>query len=259
MAVQIDATQPRILPGGVTAREAIEGFVSVRLDGLADLIKRLEEAAEKAETDPNRLLVKAVIQGSKPIRDSYRAKVANVTGNLRDSVRTREGKRKYDGVAIAVTGPTHRVEGKEWDVNETKGAGNHAWLIEFGTGRRKPGSQNRRAYVNVHQAINGRFGRMQRLSRTFNNEQFERLGRGYYFLMGSINEPTRRARRGSGYPHDFVPTADGGTRPFFLGSGETYGGVTAQHPMERAINDSRQAVLSAVRASLTKFIDDLSR
>lgn len=259
MAVQIDATQARTLPSGVTAREAIEGVVSVRLEGLAELISKLQAAAVRADRDPGGLLLKAVIQGSRPIAQSYRQKVANVTGNLRASVRTRKGRRQYDGVAIAVTGPTHRVEANKWDVNEVKGAGNHAWLIEFGTGRRKPGSQNRRAYVRVHEAINGRFKQMSRSDRVFNNEQFERMGRGYYFLMGSKNEPTRRARRGSGYPHDFVPTADGGTRPYFLGAGETYGGVTAQNPMEKAINDSRQAVLSAVRASLGKFIEDLSR
>lgn len=257
MAVQIDATTPRILPRGGTAREALEAFVSVRLDGIDDLRKQLEDAAFKALRDPNQYLQKAVIDGSRPIAQSYRNKVGNVTGNLRASVRTRRGKKKYDGVFIAVTGPAHRATGRNWSVEDgSGGASNHAWLVEFGTGRRRPSTQNRRTYVRVHERINGRFRRIS--NNVFNNEQFERMGRGYYFLMGSINEPSRQARRGSGYPHDFVPDGQGGTRPYAIQPGETYGAMRAQHPMERAIGDSRSAVLSAVRASLTRFINELS-
>lgn len=244
MAIQIDATQPRILPGGGTARQALEAFVNLRFDGIDDLRRKLEDAAAKCLKDPGRFLQKAAKDGLRPVQAAYRSSVTSVTGNLRRSFRIRDGKKKYEGIYIAVGGPTHVVEGKEWDVEE-KGAGNHAWLVEFGTGRRKPGSQNRRTYVNVHQAINGRFGRKARVPGTSTNEQFERLGRGYYFLMGS------KAK-------GFVKTA-GGSRPFVLAPGETYGEMKPQHLMERAINDSRQAVLSAVRASLAKFIDDLSR
>lgn len=260
MAIQVDATTPRILPRGGTAREAVESFITLRIGGVDDLIKSLEDAAARCLRDPGNFLQKAAEAGLRPVQKSYRSKVNSVTGNLRKSFQIRRGKNKYEGVYIAVGGPTHVVSGDEWDVEE-RGAGNHAWLVEFGTQRRRPSTQNRRTYVNVHQKINGRFRRIGNRDggQVFNNEQFERMGRGYYFLMGSINEPTRRARRGSGYPHDFVPDGNGGTRPYPLQPGETYGRMPATHPMERAIGDSQQAVLSAVRASLTKFIDDLSR
>jgi hypothetical protein len=190
------------------------------------------------------------------VRDSYRGKVNSVTGNLSRATVSRKGKRTYEGIYIAVAGPQHAVAGKEWDVEE-KGAGNHAWLVEFGTDRRRPATQNRRTYLNVHEKINRRFRRITNRDGgfVFDNEQFEQMGRGYYFLMGSINErhPARRTGRGA-----FVRTSGGGTRPYFLSPGETYGAMRATHPMERAIGDSRQAVLSAVRASLTKFVADLS-
>lgn len=260
MAVQIDATQPRILPRGGTARQAVEGFVNLRFTGIEDLVKSLEDAAGRCLRDPNGFLQKAAIEGLRPVAKSYKSKISNVTGNLSKSVQVRRGRKKYEGVYIAVTGPTHVVQGKDWDVEE-RGAGNHAWLVEFGTQRRRPSTQNRRTYLRVHEQINGRFRAINNRGggQIFNNEQFERMGRGYYFLMGSINEPTRQRRRGSGYPHDFVPDGNGGTRPFHLAPGETYGRMPATHPMERAIGDSQQAVLSAVRASLSKFIAELSR
>lgn len=244
MAVQIDATRPRILDSGKTAREALEGFVNIRLDGIAELTKSLEDAAFRCLKDPSRMLQKSAEQGLRPVQAAYRSSVNSVTGNLRRSFRIRRGKKSYAGVYIAVGGPTHVVAGEKWDVEE-RGAGNHAWLLEFGTGRRKPGSQGRRTYVQVHRAINGRFSRKVREPGTVTNEEFERLGRGYYFLMGS------KAK-------GFVKTA-GGSRPFVLAPGETYGAVKAQNLMENAISASHHAVLASVRASLTKFIDDLSR
>lgn len=254
MAVQIDATMPRTFDGGMTAREVVEGFVNVRTAGAREVAQRLEQMALRALQDPNRLLQRAVMEASKPLADSYRARINTVTGNLQKSIKTRPGKKKYPGVAIAVTGPLMTGTGS---ASEKDGSGNHAWLVEFGTGTRRPGTQGRRTYLNVHQAINGKMSRVSNRNRPFNNLQFERMGKGFYFLMGSKNEPTRQKRRGSGYPHDFVPDGQGGTHPMFLEPGETYGAMPAQHPMEKAIAGTSQAVLNLLITTMERYIREL--
>ena len=251
MAIEIDATQPRIVGDGVTGREAIQGFINIRTAGAREVAKRLELIAARAGADAGGLRKKAVRAAARPLAAAYKNKVANITGNLQNSLRVQT--KSYGDVVIAVVGPSHRVSSDEWDVNDKRGAGNHAWLIEFGTGRRKPGSQNRRTYLKVHEAINGRFSRMSRLSATFNNEQFERMGRGYYFLMGSKNVPERRTGKGS-----FVQTGSGETRPFFLAAGETYKGIEPQRPMQRAISETSGVVLSTLISSMQKYIDELA-
>ena len=52
-------------------------------------------------------------------------------------------------------------------------------------------------------------GKMKRSASGVTDSKFASMGKGYYFLMGSIDEPTRQARAGSGYPHDFLPGEDG--------------------------------------------------
>lgn len=250
MAIQLDATQPRTFDGGMTANQIVEGFINVRFSGANEVAQQLELMAVRAGVNANKLLYEAAKAASKPIRDGYKRKIRDATGNLRKSVTTRPPQRKYDGVGVAITGPV--VTGPV-GASPDKGSGNHAWLVEFGTGRRKPGSRGRRVYLNVHQAINGRFGRMTNLG-VFNNKQYERMGRGYYFLMGSKNEPTRQARRGSGYPHDFVPDGDGGTRPYFLESGETLAPMPAQHPMEKTISESSGVVMNTLINSMQGYM-----
>jgi hypothetical protein len=222
MAVQIDATLPRTFDGGITANQIVEGFVSVRTAGAREIAKRLEEMALAAGRDPSGLMQKAVRAASQPIIKGYRNKVRNVTGNLGKSMATRV--RKYDGAAVAITGP-----------------------------RRKPGTQGRRTYVNVHQQINFRMTR----AGTFNNQQFERMGKGYYFLMGSKNERTRQAKMGSGYPHDFASYTPGEMFPMTLQPGETYKGVKAQHPMEKTITETNGEVLNILINRMQGFIDAL--
>ena len=250
MAVQIDATQPRTFDGGMTGKQMVEAFVNVRTAGAREVAKKLELMAIRAGKDPGGLLKKAVAIASKPIRDGYKKKVRNVTGNLGKSVVTRPPAKKYEGVTVAVTGP--RVTGPV-GADPELGSGNHAYLVEFGTGRRKPGSQSRRAYVNVHQMINFR---MQRTG-TFNNSQFEKMGKGYYFLMGSKNERTRQAKMGSGYPHDFASYSPGEMFPLTLQPGETYKGVEAQHPMERTIAENSSQVLNTLINTMQKYIEEL--
>lgn len=249
MAVMIDATVPRDF-SGQTANEIVKGFINIQTFGAREIAKKLEVMAFRAGQDAGKLREKAAKKAAKILERGYKDKIRNATGNLTKSITTQV--RQYEGATVAVTGP--RVTGPV-GADPEKGSGNHAWLVEFGTGPRKPGSQNRRAYINVHQAINGR---MQRAG-GFNNKQFEQMGRGYYFLMGSKNEPTRQAKAGSGYPHDFVPDGKGGTRPFFLKPGETYKAMPAQHPMERTISENSSAVLAALIANMQGYIDELSK
>lgn len=71
-----------------------------------------------------------------------------------------------------------------------------------------------------------------------------------YFVMGSRDEPTRKAGEGLGYPHDIL---------FAIGPGETYGAMTAQRPMERAIASSSPAVLASLMAAIQTQVLRLQR
>jgi hypothetical protein len=252
MAVPIQGTTPRTLSSGQTGREATEGFIRIRLEGVDDLIQALLRAATQVGEDATPRLNAACKVAMKEVMENYKRLIPNVTGNLKKSVQVRGIKnQRARGVGVAIGGPRHVVggsgeSGKEWDV-EVKGAGNHAWLYEFGTGARRPSTQGRRTYLNVHQKINGNFNRVPNQGRPFDNEQFERMGRGFYFIMGSKNEPTRKARQGSGYPHDFGP--------FALAPGETYGAMPPSHAMERAILSSKSASLSILTDAIRNEIN----
>jgi hypothetical protein len=253
MAVQIDATQPRTF-GGQTARQIVEGFVTVQTQGARELAQALERAAQRAGKAATPLLEKAARDAALPIYEDYRNSVGDVTGNLRKSVKIRGSKKKYPGVGIAVVGPT--FTGNTGATPEG-GSGNHAWLKEFGTGRRRPGTQGRRTYINVHQTINGRMSRRTgNGQQAFNNLQFENMSRGNYFLMGSINEPTRQARQGSGYPHDFGYT-NGRQHPITLGPGESIAPMPADHTMQKAIQKNSGQVLNNLLAALQRQIDQI--
>ena len=240
-----------------TAKSQTEGFVRIDTAGVRELAKELERLAGSLAAPG--LLQKCVRQASRPILTGYKSLAekpfepgsAGATGNLAKSTITQT--KEYEGgqVAVAITGPRQTGPvGSE----EGRESGNHAWLVEFGSGRRKPGTQNRRTYVNVHQMINGK---MRRTTSAMNDEEFARRSRGYYFLMGSINEPTRQARRGKGYSHDFAPDDEGGSHPITLGPGESIAPMPAYHPMERTIVNSAsqvQAVLAQlIQAEINKF------
>lgn len=253
MAVPIQGTTARVLPSGRTGREQTEGFIQIRLEGVDDLINALFRAATQVGENATPRLNAACKKAMRDVMNNYKRIIPDVTGNLRKSVRVRGIKnQRAKGVGVAIGGPQHVVggagkDGKEWDV-EVKGAGNHAWLFEFGTGRRRPSTQNRRTYINVHQKINGRFKRIgDRDKKWFDNEQFEKMGRGFYFIMGSRDEPTRKAREGSGYPHDFGP--------FAIGPNETYGAMPPSNAMERAILASRSSSLAILTDAIRNEIN----
>jgi len=241
MAIQTPNTIPRILDNGLTGKESASAFVRVRLTGVNELAAAFRKAADAMGRDSTATFRRMVRNASAPIKASYINKVRDVTGNLRKSVDTKTD--VYgSSVFVAITGPRH-TGNRGSDPEE--GSGNHAWLVEFGTGRRRPGTQNRRTYVNIHQAINGKMKRTQ----TMNDEQFARAGVGYYFIMGSKNEPTRQARAGSGYPHDFGPIT--------LNPGDTIAPMPAQHAMERSIQDSANAVQTLLANAINRQMQRL--
>lgn len=253
MAIQTPDTEPRIFDNGLTGREIASAFARVQITGVNEFAARLRKASDALGKDSVSFFRRAVRDASKPISAGYINKVRDVTGNLRKSVDT-ETRYYPPGVFVAITGP--RQTGNRGADLES-GSGNAAWLVEFGTGYRKPGTQSRRTYVNVHQAINGRMKRTQ----TMNDEQFARQGAGYYFLMGSLNEPSRQARRGSGYPHDFAgpgPRGDGRKQhPITLKPGDTIDPMPAQHPMSRTIQESAGVVQTLLINAITRRMASL--
>lgn len=236
--------QPPLLGDpSLSASQVAGAFLRINTSGIEAAVERLLEVAG---VFGEAQMKSAVREALKPIQKAYKANLpANVTGNLRKSVGTKV-KTYNSGVTFGIVGPRHYASGSEWDVEE-RGAGNHAWLIEYGTKRRRPGTQNRRTYVNVHRRINGK---MKRHATGITDEQFSNLSRGYYFIMSSYNEPTRQRKKGSGYPHDFIMT---------LQPGETYKGVEGTRPMTRAIgsqsSNARRALEQAIRRKITQFTD----
>lgn len=236
----------RLTFAGETNKSVAEGFVTIQTAGLRELADEYQRMAK----DFGRIARLDLIakKGAEIIEKSYVSRVADVTGNLRKSMGIK--KKTYgESVGVAIVGP--KMTGNQ-GADPEEGSGNHAFLVEFGTAKRHPGTQGRRTYINVHQLINGR---MRRHS-SANDSQFRNMSKGFYFLMGSKREPTRQARMGSGYPHDFGHT-DGRMHPITLHPGEEYGAMPAQHPMERTITAEQQKVFSTLEAALKNSMDRL--
>ena len=238
--------------GGQTGKQIANAFVRIGMTGMDEVLKRFYEIADSVSYEDKK---EAVRRASRPILDGYKekARAMEATGNLARSTKTLSRKYRSGEIAVAVTGPEQT--GNAGATNK-RASGNHAYLVEFGSGPRKPGSQNRRAYVNVYQSINGR---MTRHSST-NDTEFSRMGAGYYFLMGSINEPTRQARMGRGYTHDFMRRpGDTEMRPMTLHPGETYGAMPGSHIMEKTIRSKSGQVKSILESELIQLINKASR
>lgn len=238
--------------GGKTGKETAQGFVRIGMGGMDAVLKKFYEIADSVSYEDKAL---AVRRASRPILDGYKekAKAVEATGNLARSTKTLMRKYRSGEIAVAVTGPEQTGNA---GANNKRASGNHAFLVEFGSKPRRPGSQNRRTYVNVHQMINGK---MSRHSST-NDEAFGRMGAGYYFLMGSINEPTRQARMGRGYPHDFMRlSGDSEMRPMTLHPGETYGAMPGRHLMQKTIQQKGGQVRAILESELTQLINKASR
>lgn len=247
MAIEQGIGTPRF-EGEFTSVQRAEQFVSIRVGSdIRDLVKRFRELATAA-SQPE-VLRRVVRKASKPIFDGYtaRAKRHEATGNLAASV-TRKYV-DYPTGAVCVVGP--RQTGPVGSTPERR-SGNHAWLVEFGSGRRKPGSKGRRAYVNVHQMINFRMTK----AGSFNNDQFEQMKGGYYFLMGSINEPSRQSGGKPGYSKDFSDSY--GRReqhPITLKPGESIEPMPALGIMEDTIASTSSQTLAMLRSALEAEIN----
>jgi hypothetical protein len=224
--------------GGRSGKQLAEAFVSIQTSGAREVAEELRRLANDIGADADKLLYESCRDAAKIIQRRYKAKVGNVTGNLSKSVRIEKRVYPQDNAVLAIVGPYQSGRGASREGAES---GNHAWIVEFGTDRRKPGTKGRRTYLNVHQMINGKMKRRG----SFNNDQFANMSKGYYYLMGSINEPTRQARMGRGYPHDFGDT-NGKMHPVTLHPGETYGAMPAKHAMEQAISESGSEALNAL-------------
>lgn len=233
--------------GGSTANSLAEGFVAVRVEGIRELAQTLQELG--AKMGEPRALEAAARKAARLIERGYKNKVGNVTGNLGKSVRIKT--KTYEAAAVAVVGPWQSGTAGS---REGKESGNAAWLVEFGSEARRPGTKGRRTYLNVHQLINGK---MRRHS-SANDRQFASMSRGYYFVMGSKYEPTRAAGEGKGYPHDFGFT-NGKHHPITLHPGETYGAMPAKHPMERTISEQKEAVFATLRNAIQNSLNRLTQ
>ena len=237
---------PRVMDGQ-TGKQLTNAFVTVKTAGIRELAEKLEMLG--ARMGEPKALQNCVKLAGEHIKKGYKAKVNKVTENLSKSVRIET--KSYDAAAVAIIGPWQSGTS---GATSKQASGNHAWLHEFGSDARKPGTKGRRTYLNVHQMINGK---MRRHS-SANNSQFANMSKGYYFLMGSINEATRQAKMGSGYPHDFG-TTDGKMHPVTLNPGETYGAMPASHSMEKTIGEQQNAVFNTLQTAIQNTLDRLTK
>jgi hypothetical protein len=237
---------PRVMDGQ-TGKQLTNAFVTVKTAGIRELAEKLEMLG--ARMGEPKALQNCVKLAGEHIKKGYKAKVNKVTENLSKSVRIET--KSYDAAAVAIIGPWQSGTS---GATSKQASGNHAWLHEFGSDARKPGTKGRRTYLNVHQMINGK---MKRHS-SANNSQFANMSKGYYFLMGSINEATRQAKMGSGYPHDFG-TTNGKMHPVTLHPGETYGAMPASHSMEKTIGEQQNAVFNTLQTAIQNTLDRLTK
>lgn len=228
-----------------------EVFVKVKVTGIKgvqDVFDSLIEMSERAE-----ILEKICKKAAQPIASEYRAKAKkhDATGNLAKSTKIKGKRYKY--AAIAVAGPEQT--GSKGATSKTP-SGNHAWLVEFGShGPRKPDSADKKTYINVHKAINGK---MTLHRKGEDADKFQARSRGFYFLMCSYFEPTRLARRGKGYTHDFLPAnaENPNIHPYTLHPGETYGAMPAYHLMETTIAARAADVTAKLKSGLIDAINE---
>ena len=251
MALYRHNATPRDINGS-TALQQLNQFVTIRTSGVRQLYEQLDKMA--GETLSTAILKHAVRTASKIVEDTYKSKARQhvATGNLANSVTTVPRVYKNDNgskAVVDVVGP--RQTG---NIGSQKGqeSGNHAWLVEFGSGPRRPGTENRRTYVNVHQLVNGKMRPAR--GRSMNDKQFANAGAGYYFLMGSLRE----RGPGSSYSRDFAgsgPNGDGRKQhPITLKPGETIAPMPAMHLMRDTISECQADVLRTLESMLSAAV-----
>lgn len=209
------------------SKVAAESFVNIRIDGLEKLLEQYKEVFN--QLDPRKLRY-MLGKAASPIvyRYQFYAGLHDATGNLEKATKTKF--KHYGNGAVMIAGP--QSTGTLGATGEVA-SGNHAWLVEFGSRPRRPGSSGRRTYINTHQTVNMK---MSRRPGVMSDADFFKKKTGVYFLMSSKNEPTRQARKGSGYTHDFL-SRRGKQVPMTLHSGETYGQMPALGLMKRTVQE----------------------
>lgn len=222
-------------------------FIRVGVAGAQPILDTLENLV--GVLSAGETLERVLDRAAQPIVRGYRAaaRTHDATGNLARST-TSKTKTYRPGVSVAIAGPRHTGSS---GATGAVASGNHSWLVEFGSnGRREPSSRGtRKTYVNVHQKINKKMSKVAILE---DSDDFAKRGAGYYFLMSSWREPTRQARAGKGYTHDFLP--DGGV--FTLQAGKDYGAMPAYHLMEHTIIARRTEVQGIIRNGLINAINN---
>lgn len=238
---------------GSTGLAQAKQFVTIRTAGVRDLVNQLNELVGAVESDA--ILSKVVRRASRIVMEEYKtiAERHEATGNLAKSVTVI--KRSYDNgrggkAVVDVVGP--RQTGNRSSMSGAE-SGNHAWLVEFGTDPRKPGTKGRRTYINVHQMVNRRM--KLHPDKSMNDEQFKNAGRGYYFLMGSLRERAGAGGR-PGYSRDFAGGEDGREQhPITLKPGETIAPMPAMHIMRDVIEATERDVQTALEAGIINAIN----
>lgn len=245
MSITVGQGAPLAGGDGLTNLQVANKFVRIETAGARDLVRRFQELASKAAS--TEVLLKIVEIASRPIEQGYkqRAKEHEATGNLAASV-----DHKYEAYpegAVAVVGP--RQTGPIGDTPRRR-SGNHSWIVEFGTPPRRPGTKGRRTYINVHQAINGKFPR----TGDMDDQKFRRSGGGVYFLMGSKDYRAGAGGR-AGYSRDVFDSR--GTReqhPITLKPGETIAGMPPLHLMQDTIAANGRKCLDILKRELNRQI-----
>lgn len=188
--------------GATSSSSSSPSFISLDwAKGFEDLAKKM--ASIYARTEP-RELESVMRSAAREIANDYKSLAQNnaATGNLAKSVQTKFI--PYNYAAVAIAGPKHTGSGGA----DENGSGNHAWLIEFGTDRRRPGGGEKKPALYVHKEINGRtrgFGAM-------NAMDFENASSEYSYIMGSINRPFINPQKHFG-PYKLKPGEDYGAMP----------------------------------------------
>lgn len=232
-------------------------FATIRTSGVRELVERLKQMSDVVDADEQ--LRKAARKASKIVKDEYQtlAERHTATGNLAASVKVfhRKYKNSTGGRAIVeVIGP---LQTGPVGTTAKQASGNHAWLVEFGTDRRRPGTKGRRTYINVHQVVNRRMTLHPGVS--MNDRQFENAGRGYYFLMGSLYERAGQPAGRAGYSRDFADGPGPNQHPITLKPGESIAPMPALHLMEDVVTATSGDVLRSLQESLINAINTAVR
>ena len=229
-----------------TNKDRANQFIHVNMVGWEEWVDELRAIYDSLSPNQLRHLMR---KSAVPVRDGYKAaaKLHDATGNLAASTTIKT--KVYDYATVAIAGPENTgTSGATAD----RPSGNHAWLVEFGSPRRKPGTQNRRTYINTHKSINGRM----QSHRVMDETTFANQSRGVYFLMGSLKEPTRQARMGKGYTHDFMTDTEGNMHPMTIGPGDTYGGMPALGLMRDTIASKGSKVQEIIAEGIERIIEN---